>query len=660
MLLPRLDLAVALGVGTAGALVDVSSYARLTDGLSRRWGRDDAFYGVEPGTFSFVLDNADGRFTPENASSPLATTLTEGMSACVSVGGRLTAGVVRSIEPEFPSGEAAWSRVRMTCEDSLGELARVSFERGMVAAAAFEVADASWPMDDVAGSTFAEESRGSLRVMRARTLTFGIDSAFSGGSNQAQVSVPASATDRLIAVDPTVIVDDSLSGKWWNLSFTPMTQTGYLQFVDGNGDLLFGVRNGAFAYNGVELSAFTVGRPYFVSFIGGTARELYVDGVRIYSDPIGFPPLTAGTPRWDIGSSTSGDSTYRFSAMSASSARIAGESASGGTTGGRLALIANACPTVGFSTPGSGLSGAMLDPAQGFDSALDALNELATTEQGYLYVATTGTLTSPTNQVTLRERVRPQTVSYSFDVENELQGAPAFLRDVTNLVSRVVVSGQSGRLTVSDSALVARAGQSSATETVSFARDNDRRAWGQDRLIRGANTKMQIASVVVDAMTTPTDRSADLLALIPGDRVQFTNLPSTQLGFSTWDGWFLGATETHTISEHTFALHFQPVLPPVAVYDTNTYMASGELTLNGAINSAVTSISVESTGALLSTTNTPYVMQIDDEQMTVTTVVGASSPQTVTVTRGANGTTAASHLDNAVLVGPVPESIYAF
>ena len=55
--LPRLSLQVALGVGVAGALVDVSSYAQLEVGISRRWGRDDSFSTVEPGVFSFVLDN---------------------------------------------------------------------------------------------------------------------------------------------------------------------------------------------------------------------------------------------------------------------------------------------------------------------------------------------------------------------------------------------------------------------------------------------------------------------------------------------------------------------------------------------------------------------------------------------------------------------------
>jgi hypothetical protein len=177
--------------------------------------------------------------------------------------------------------------------------------------------------------------------------------------------------------------------------------------------------------------------------------------------------------------------------------------------------------------------------------------------------------------------------------------------------------------------------------------------------MRGAITRLKMVTIRVDAMTTPTDRSADLLALIPGDRVEFTGLPSTVLGFSTWEGWFLGATETHNVSEHTFELSFAPVLPDTAIFDTDRFMASGELTLSGNINSSDTSITIASTGALLSTTEEPYSIILDSEELTVTTVTGASSPQTVTVTRGANGTTAASHTSGAVVVS-TPDSLFAF
>ena len=340
-------------------------------------------------------------------------------------------------------------------------------------------------------------------------------------------------------------------------------------------------------------------------------------------------------------------------------ARVNGELTVSSTVAERVELIAEASPAVTFATPPAALSPARIGADTNSNSMLDALNTVMFTEQGDVYTSTTGTLTSPTTSINVRERTRPETVTATFNVEDELDGAPSFVRDITNLVSRVTVTGPNGETGVIDATLTARIGNAATTETVLLSADMERRMWGQDRLQRGANTKMRIASVVIDAMTTPTDRSADLLALIPGDRVQFTNLPSTVLGFDTWDGWFLGASEQHDISSHQFTLHFTPVLPDTAVYDTDRFMADEELTLSGAINSAVASITVASAGALLSTTETPYTIQFDDEQMTVTAVTGASSPQTVTVTRGVNGTTAASHSDGAVLVS-VPDSLYAF
>jgi len=184
--------------------------------------------------------------------------------------------------------------------------------------------------------------------------------------------------------------------------------------------------------------------------------------------------------------------------------------------------------------------------------------------------------------------------------------------------------------------------------------------WDQDRLQRGANVQLRVASVVIDAMTTPTDRTSDLLALVPGDRHQFTGLPSTQLGFSTWDGWLLGVDELHTLTEHTFTLYFQPVLPATAIYDTNYFMGDTDLTLSASITSGATTMSVATatTTTKLETTTFPYTLVIDSEQVTVTACTGAT-PQVATITRGVNGTTAAAHSSGAAVEVAVP-SLYAF
>ena len=105
---------IAMGVGTAGTLEEVTEYADLAAGVQRSWGRRTEFEDIPPGVFSFVLDNSDGRFTPGNTSSPLTTTVTEGMAVCWNTAGRLVAGTILGIEPTFPSGESAWAQIRIT------------------------------------------------------------------------------------------------------------------------------------------------------------------------------------------------------------------------------------------------------------------------------------------------------------------------------------------------------------------------------------------------------------------------------------------------------------------------------------------------------------------------------------------------------------------
>jgi len=292
-------------------------------------------------------------------------------------------------------------------------------------------------------------------------------------------------------------------------------------------------------------------------------------------------------------------------------------------------------------------------------SALDALNSILTTEQGTIYSTTTGTLTNPTQVLTVRARTRPTTITASWDVARDLVGAPEFVRDITNMVSEVTVDGPTQNVFVTDAALALRVGSANSSESVLNTQYVDLFAWGQDRLQRGANVQLRVATVTIDAMTTPTDRTADLLALKPGDRHQFTNLPTTQLGFSTWDGWLLGVTENHTISEHTFTLYFQPVLPSTAIYDTNLY-ADGVLTLDSAITtSGATSMDVTTSnvGTLLETTTFPYTLLIDSEQVTVTACT-TGPPQVATITRGVNGTTATTHAAGAA-VEVATASLYA-
>lgn len=691
VLLPRLSLQVALGVGVAGALVDVSSFARLDDGLLRRWGRDDAFSDLEPGTFSFVLDNADGRFTPENPSSPLVTKLSEGARACVSVGGRLTAGTVRSVEPEFPGGSAAWATVRVTCDDMLGTAARTQFSNAWDALVEAAGPLGYWKFNEPVGSAVSidsgplglppfapDRSRGIVPDFGAQPLPF-------VGETQARSNAAGTLSNR-IRVTPgiTDFGYPTGSGGWYSLWFTPLSNA-----ADSSTDFIFTVtlRNGtelALHYgisgglvmsanlNGIlgpSMGSITInyGRSVLlqleVTRSGSNVRgTFWVDGTQIGTNTaaagvVSSSGLTPESLTLEL-ASTGSASDKLFSRVSHTLTRPSEELLRSTAGADMYRLLDATVDGFTFASLPTDLSEATLErPDFENAAALDVLNDLLLAEQGDAYVQTTGTLTNPTDTVVVRARQRPRTVSYSFDVERELSGAPDFVRDLSNLRSAVRVSNSTRELVVEDRDLRERAGNSTDSESLLFLSENELRAWGQDRLIRGANTQMRIASVVIDAMTTPTDRSADLLALIPGDRVQFTNLPSPILGFSTWDGWFLGARETHTTERHEFELFFTPVLADTAVYDTDRYV-DDVLTLSAGINAAVTSMSIATTGAKLTTTDLPLTVKVDNEQMTVTACTSAT-PQVATVTRGANGTTAASH-SSAAAVTVLPNSIYAF
>lgn len=545
----------------------------------------------------------------------------------------------------------------MSCDDMLGDAARVGLDDGAYPLAALAVGSAFWPLDDVAGSVSGRELIAGVRPFRGGSLSFGVDGVSGVDGTQAEVSVAAGTSATLTVTDPTVRFDSGLSFLWWNFWLTPMTAGGYFIMECPTSGKTFTVQGLTVYTEGQAVATLEVGRAAFVSVADIDDFEVWIDGVAVYQTTGAAIPL-AGPPSFTVGDAAYGASQFRISQLSASGVRLDGSADLESTIEARLNLIDTALSTVTFDTIPTELTQAPIGPNQSTGTALDAINELMTAEQGYVYTATTGTLTSPVEKIVVRERARPETVAYTFDIIDDLDGAPSFIRDLTNLISTVRVRGADTDVYVSDATLTARAGAASSSATVPYVEPVDLTAWGEDRLERGANTLMRIASVTVDAMTTPTDRSADLLAMVFGDRVQFTSLPSTTLGFDTWDGWLIGREETHTVDGHRFVLHFAPVLPDTAVFDTDRFMAEGEIDLAANINAAVTSIVVDTTGAQLSTTDVPYTVLIGAEQLTVTAATAGAS-QTLTVTRGANGSVAAAHVSGD-LVQLTPDNLYAF
>lgn len=698
--MPRIAQSLAMGVGVAGALVDVSADVNLSEGVKYSWGRKSQFFDADPGRFSFTLDNPSGKYTPENRAGGLVTTVTEGMQVSWSLGGRLRVGRIVSIEPTFPSGEALWSKVDITAEDMLGDAGRREFALPLTSAMVLgSTPYLYWPLNDTVGSVAAAETSGrnqptfgALRTTdvfgQAGFAALGTDTQLlcSMAVGQSLPSAPAIFSSLSAVAGSFTTIDYSASSMGvWGVWMTPIdANSDCLITVSLNGltaansPLSFGIKQNFgptfFMDNGATADFFstvpaTFGVPRYlqivVTYTGSTAisYEFFIDGVSQvsqafvpFSGPAGLSTNFNRTPS-KVGILNNSGSV-RIAHLSHTATPVSEWLFDTGTEAAAFRLIDEAIPQVTLAALPATLSPVRIRPPEA-TSGLDALNEIAKTEQGSIYSSVTGTLLAPVELLTVRERTRPVSVTAQWNVQDEISGSPDFVRDLAHMAATVTAEGPTTSVMFTDPTLVGRAGSANTRESALFVEQPDLLMFAQDRSLRGANVQLRIASVTVDAMTTPTDRSVALLALTPGDRHQFTGLPSTQLGFSTWDGWLLGASETHSVGEHAFTLYFQPVLPNQAVLDTNLFMADGNVTLPVAIDGAVTSFTLASTNGLLTTTEVPFSLLINAEQVTVTAVSGAASPQTVTVVRGQGGTTAAAHTTVAV-VEVIPASLYAF
>jgi len=688
----RISQSIAMGVGVGGAMVDVSAYADLDAGVEYVYGRQSEFEDAAPSTFSFVLDNPTGDFTPDNASSTLATTVTERMKVCWQSGSRLVEGAIQGIEPVFPESVAAWSQVRITCDDQLGAAGRNDLDE--LGESLYQAATPlrQWPMQEVPDAAVLQERGGYLpfTVNYPADVTTGVTNSHLPTERAVQLTYSVARSDAQLylfnqnGLAPQSSYDTTSMGSWGFWFERTTADPSFSLFYSARGGPAFSVKN--YGTGAISLTAagsggtppttqdLIIGQPYWIEVTSSTvfaagvwtvSFTLIVNGVVIGTDVYGSTLATLNNSSRQIaaiGIQVTSVGTVYISDLSHTLAPLNKTPTT--TEASRLTQLENAAAgDITLDTLPTDLSTALLGPANtSGQSVLTALNDVIRTEQGHISTVTTGTLLASTQKVRVKSRTRPSTVTSTFSAVDEADGAPEFVRSILDMVSTVTVQGPTQDVLVTDSTLVARVGSANSSETVLNSGTSDLRGWGQDRLLRGANVKLKIVSITIDAMTTPTDRSSDLLSMVLGNRYQITDLPSAQLGFTTWDGWFLGADETHTTSEHSFTLYFQPVLPATAIFDTDRYMADGVLSLSANINASTTSISIATSATTTKFTTAggdlPVTIIIGTEQMSVTACTSAT-PQVATVVRGVNGTTAASR-SAGDLLELATSSLFAF
>ena len=158
-------------------------------------------------------------------------------------------------------------------------------------------------------------------------------------------------------------------------------------------------------------------------------------------------------------------------------------------------------------------------------------------------------------------------------------------------------------------------------------------------------------------IATSTVTYADMSALVLGDRVRFSGLPSDLLGWTYQDGYLLGQRERYAVGACVFEMDLGPAdAPSIGIADDDSRdrarAGSGVMTLNGSLTSSATSASIASTGATLTLAAGAYPLDldIDGERVTISSPPASSaSPQTVTITRGVAPSVARAHSSGAAV-----------
>jgi len=677
----------AIACGAGGAYVEVTDWVVFNEGaVTRSWGRQSAFSDATPSTFSFTLDNRDGRFTPGYATgiAPVVIPLSEGMGVSWELNGQLRHGQIRSMPLVFPDvGVASSLRVRVVVSDSLTVAARTSIDTLADTARTNAGSLLFWPLDDSSGSRRALEASANDSLVARGSVTFGEPGIPMVSESMVRLESAGGSTAELAAYTPAVapiLYPDADVGAWgfWasysgvgnaQVSVNTKASAFYPMIVGIYPDQVRFSTNSSAATLSLDTSI-----PHYYSwttaavFASGNWRITirgYVDGVLVggaNTTPLTNPTFTQEQRQVKsvILSVDNGDGVAYFSRLSHTATLPNEAVANTNTEGSRLTGIASLVP-LNLDTLPTDLGNELVGE-QGSGSALDLINEIIRGEQGHIYTTVAGTLLAPVEKVTVRSRVRPETVTTTFVTTADILDSPDIGRDTTNTVSAVNVNGSDNRIQVTNSDLEPLVGSANTSGSLAFSDIVNLRAWGEDRILRGVNKGIDVFSITVNARSTTASRWADLLALTPGYRYRVSGLPTAQLGISTWDGWFLGAAETHTQEDNLFTLYFERTLPKTGIFDTDRWMADGALTLSANVNAAVTSMSIATSDPLTKFTTTGGDLPVDvvmgTEQMRVTAVTGAT-PQVFTIVRGVNGTTATTHVAGETLE-LTPETLFAY
>jgi hypothetical protein len=698
MALPTIT--VEMDLNGTGTLVDVSAdWDGDTAAIVHQWGRTDwAADQPNPGTLTATLRNLTGKYTPGNPTSPYSVGVAAGVKVRFTIGTRVRWFVCGAPQLRWDNNNANSSTITVVCTDLIGTVSQRTMRTMLDEEVALSKPLWYWRLDEsgIGLQPRGAESSGNggpalVPHGAADSYSWAQNSgpyADSGGGLGLSMSAtddPPQGRDYLSAdgMAPVVLPGRQVTISCW---VAPRLPPNYM----GVGYLLWqlncGGYNVAAIWNGsdrvfVQTDAgpsdiawgFAPGKTtYFAVSLTWAATGLVV--AKQVNDQLSTLTLTGETrtPRTLNGVWIGGGSSLL---AWGSAANMAGSVA-------RVAVYAGPMPANATDQYNVGQWGlpelpsarlvrlsryaSLTCTAQGTDRG-DVVGQQDTSGQSMLAamcdalrtedaaIQTAGDPSSSWLEPWLYSTQRPGTSALTVNLDDDQDGPPTFSFDTSGVADVVTVTSHSVSATwvYTGTQLTGR----NLTVSSALVSTSSAQNLAQYRAALGRSSTAIPSQITVDVATATNALAASLLTLRPGARVTITGCPTSILGYSTVDALVVGVTETYTSESARYVIALQSLLGGGSAFtldDATLGLLDGDAAnaLPSTITSGATSIAVSNDSVTHFSTATPYPIRIDAEQMTVTAVSQAAGTDTLTVTRGVNGTTAASHSAGALVTVP--------
>jgi len=655
---------------TDGVWTDVTSLVNVGAGsITRKVGRSTQLDTISAGSLSFTLDNPAGTFTPDNPLSTYYPNVVEGKRVRWKVTEAATTytrfnGYITQWVPDI-NGVSA-SVVNVNATDLLGHLStrqvwslpetEIRYDSPIV----YYTLD--HPSDLTTDPFYSVVGGASLRYQKS-PVDGTLDLNSGVGAPYDPYTCPTWARGSF-GSNPYLYVKDFTQTDLSTFTvelLVKVTQNAYSEttyiFVDYIGTALniyYDTVGGITADGlGVTLNSSAVnfldGNVHLISVVSGSGFcGLYVDGVLLDSDT-GFSTALSRKAQINLGSYYDGEISHFAiypSALSATAVAFHAKAVDayyGETIKVGLDAVAR-WSGVSITHEGAG-SPQLLDAIDTTDKkALDALALLSSGDGGVLYDNGAGLYAR------IGSQLKSSTVELSLDVEADLNGSVTLTRSITEDTAGATVNSYSQSATYVDAEQAAAIGAYASADAPNLAR-TELEAIASNIVAVANNHRLSAGQASFDLANANSDKYADTLTLKIGDRVRLTNLISTQFGRTYLDTYVQGWSESLNAQGYVFTFDLDAAdVPSEAKFDDATYgrfaAGDGVLTLTSTIADSAVSISVTSTGLPLTVLAGSYPLDLDlnGERITVASApVSATSPQTLTVTRGVAPSIARAH-----------------